>query len=315
MDLDRTSSGLIHPESNTLLEHPVGGSNPTLGSLGTTSLLQATDTIPLLHQYTCSHCPLTFRYKANYKRHLSTHANIRPFSCPICHKTFTRKEDVTSHLRIHSGEKPYACPVCSRKFARISDMRSHSRTHAEKSYMCSECPKKYSRRYDLNVHLKNVHRIRVPKKNNRPVPSYSGQKENTVTSSLCPSHLWELTDSDLKFSDVMLPHSQHAQCGHLQVKHADHFDFVVNNQLVCKTGVSEIASGVAVENVTCDLRQHKPGCGHLPVRHKDHIDYVVEDMLRCCEKDGMGLGVGNLENVELMDEDFRQVYAALASLP
>lgn len=81
--------------------------------------------------FTCKHCKKEFTLKGNLKRHILTHAGVKPYICAICNKGFSRKADLEIHNRVHTGEKPYECPSpsCGKRFARISDLRSHERTH------------------------------------------------------------------------------------------------------------------------------------------------------------------------------------------
>lgn len=91
--------------------------------------------------FTCKHCKKEFTLKGNLKRHILTHAGVKPYICGICNKGFSRKADLEIHNRVHTGEKPYECPApgCGKRFARISDLRSHERTHR---YVRSPIPHK-----------------------------------------------------------------------------------------------------------------------------------------------------------------------------
>ena len=114
----QNDSGFHQPLPPPSEDSPAGGSSPT-GSRSGGAL------------YTCKECSKQFTLKGNLKRHLLTHAGVKPFKCHTCNKGFSRKADLEIHQRVHTGEKPYPCPhvQCGKRFARISDLRSHERTH------------------------------------------------------------------------------------------------------------------------------------------------------------------------------------------
>lgn len=98
-------------------------------------------------------------------------------------------------------------------------------------------------------------------------------------------------------------------CGHLSIQHGNHFDYVVNNHLVCQTSVRNIGHSKPEAKCKPD-NSHRPGCGHLPVRHRDHIDYVVEDNL-LCQQAGL---LEDADEIELLDDDFWDFYGAVGSM-
>jgi len=76
-------------------------------------------------------CSATFTARSNFKRHLTSHSNEKPFVCPYanCSKRFSRKYDLKIHYRVHTNERPYECSArsCGIRFNRISSLRNHER--------------------------------------------------------------------------------------------------------------------------------------------------------------------------------------------
>ena len=62
---------------------------------------------------TCDICPYATADRANFYRHMDTHAGIKPFVCTWagCEFRSARKAGVDSHTMSHTGERPFACPV------------------------------------------------------------------------------------------------------------------------------------------------------------------------------------------------------------
>ncbi|MCU0777878.1 MAG: hypothetical protein MUF86_09475 [Akkermansiaceae bacterium] len=87
-------------------------------------------------------------------------------------------------------------------------------------------------------------------------------------------------------------HNHNASCGHTQVKHGDHVDFVHDGHLHHQNedgSVEEHTLEVSAKNPDgCasvnhlthnDHHVHGPDCGHEAVPHGDHVDYIVEGRL------------------------------------
>lgn len=112
-------------------------------------------------------------------------------------------------------------------------------------------------------------------------------------------------------ADLALNYSKHNRsCGHLSIQHGNHRDYVVQNHLVCQDSVKKLGERQRCASKCASEVPHGPGCGHLPVRHKDHIDYVVEDNLFCQHAGWLD----DVDNIELLDDDFWEFYGAIGSL-
>ncbi|KIY44475.1 hypothetical protein FISHEDRAFT_11967, partial [Fistulina hepatica ATCC 64428] len=68
---------------------------------------------------------------------------------PNCGSTFTRRFNFRSHLRSHTEERPFVCgwPGCTKGFARSHDCKRHQALHQSKSSAnaCVGCKKTFSR--------------------------------------------------------------------------------------------------------------------------------------------------------------------------
>jgi len=87
-------------------------------------------------------------------------------------------------------------------------------------------------------------------------------------------------------------HVHGKDCGHTQIKHGDHVDFLQEGHLQHPRGsgnddhVIEISganpnactSGHECQGHDAD-HHHGPGCGHQAIPHGDHTDYIVDDHL------------------------------------
>ena len=79
--------------------------------------------------------------------------------CPFpgCNKIFNRSYNFKSHLKSHSNEKPFKCDHCSLSFARCHDLKRLIRIHdsaRQESHKCDICGKAFSRSDALNRHIR-----------------------------------------------------------------------------------------------------------------------------------------------------------------
>ncbi|CAK8691553.1 unnamed protein product [Clavelina lepadiformis] len=80
----------------------------------------------------CNLCERSFKYKTNFKAHLTTHTGERPYQYNVCEKSFSQSLYFKNHMRIHTGERNYQCEVCEKSFTQTSNLKTHMITPSEK---------------------------------------------------------------------------------------------------------------------------------------------------------------------------------------
>ncbi|KAJ8978778.1 hypothetical protein NQ317_015502 [Molorchus minor] len=102
----------------------------------------------------CPHCSVHFPNPKNFKRHVMSHSDERPFQCTLCDSSFKGKYHLTIHVKAHTGERNIQCPYCEKSFIVQSALRAHMRTHSqEKPYVCHICGKGFSHQANLKPHV------------------------------------------------------------------------------------------------------------------------------------------------------------------
>ena len=96
-------------------------------------------------QWTCKICDKTFAQNSNYKNHIRTHSDERPFVCDICCIGFKERYHLKKHqLFKHSTELKEECRVCGKRFKDSTAVRAHERIHSDvRPYACRRCGKTF----------------------------------------------------------------------------------------------------------------------------------------------------------------------------
>nr|CAD7459957.1 unnamed protein product [Timema tahoe] len=90
--------------------------------------------------FICEICGQAYKHKTALDVHVGMHNGINPFSCPYCNKAFTQKGALQRHLPIHTGEAPYQCELCGKRFVHHTSFNMHTLAHTgQKSYKCAVC--------------------------------------------------------------------------------------------------------------------------------------------------------------------------------
>ena len=117
---------------------------PTVASVGSdvnTSKHQATSA-----QWSCPICAKHFSQNSNFRNHVRTHSDERPYVCVVCLIGFKERYHLKKHMLFkHSpGQLNEACRHCSKRFKDLTAVRAHERTHSDaRPYSCSRCAKSF----------------------------------------------------------------------------------------------------------------------------------------------------------------------------
>ena len=104
----------------------------------------------------CHHCGNRYRREAGLRQHLaSAHSNHRDFHCFHCGKGFTTQTRLTQHIRIHTGSKPFKCKLCEYKSNRADNVL---------------------------IHVRKVHKVRNPSRNEDIITVFEELQDNDFKS-------------------------------------------------------------------------------------------------------------------------------------
>lgn len=95
--------------------------------------------------WTCQHCNKVFTQNSNYKNHMRTHSDERPFVCEICNIGFKERYHLKKHVLFkHTTDLKEKCRVCGKCFKDTTAVRAHERIHSEvRPYSCPLCGKTF----------------------------------------------------------------------------------------------------------------------------------------------------------------------------
>jgi len=97
-------------------------------------------------QWFCPVCRKTFSQKSNFRNHVRTHSDERPFVCLVCLIGFKERYHLKKHtLFKHSpGQLNETCQQCGKRFKDLTAVRAHERTHSNvRPYGCTRCDKTF----------------------------------------------------------------------------------------------------------------------------------------------------------------------------
>jgi len=114
-------------------------SQTSVHALALTTVVTAKD------KWTCEVCGKIFAHTSNYKNHIRTHSDERPFVCHVCSIGFKERYHLKKHtLFKHTGELNEVCRRCGKRFKDSTAVRAHERIHSDaRPYTCQRCGKAF----------------------------------------------------------------------------------------------------------------------------------------------------------------------------
>ena len=77
----------------------------------------------------CGNCDYVTMNRGNFKRHIMTHGNIRPFKCHMCPFSASQKTHLNKHMRYHCGNREFQCDLCSYNCSDKANFNRHKNLH------------------------------------------------------------------------------------------------------------------------------------------------------------------------------------------
>ena len=161
-------------------------------------------------KWTCEVCGKTFAHTSNYKNHIRTHSDDRPFVCHVCSIGFKERYHLKKHtLFKHTGELNEACRRCGKRFKDSTAVRAHERIHSDaRPYTCQRCGKAFKTSECLWHH---DHRSKTC---GRPRHAVDGP---TVSSATCQTAV-QSGDSLARLTELLDQSNCHAYVTNVDVK-------------------------------------------------------------------------------------------------
>ncbi|GIY64916.1 uncharacterized protein CDAR_483102 [Caerostris darwini] len=135
--------------------------------------------------FPCSYCHKSFNSITDINRHMSFHADIRPFKCPYCSYCSRTNSQLKVHMMRHEGIKHYMCQICNYNGVTQSDLNRHlkTRTHLLRSRnVCACCGTGFHTRSLSDEHYKSCH-LSANSGNNNQDQNSKNQSELTNKTS------------------------------------------------------------------------------------------------------------------------------------
>ncbi|XP_054712293.1 zinc finger protein 236-like [Uloborus diversus] len=133
--------------------------------------------------FPCSYCHKSFNSITDINRHMSFHADIRPFKCPYCSYCSRTNSQLKVHMMRHEGIKHYMCQICNYNGVTQSDLNRHlkTRTHLLRSRnVCACCGTGFHTRSLSDEHYKSCH---LSANSNNQDQNSKNQQETSSKSS------------------------------------------------------------------------------------------------------------------------------------
>jgi len=152
----------------------------------------------------CPHCPKTYKWETDFRRHLERHKNER-FKCDECDKEFAEKRGLRHHIKVEHLNIKKKCDMCDFEANCIQTLKAHKlKMHEpENLFKCKFCKYRTPRKGDLRRHLKDRH-LKLRQYACPHCDFLSSRKSNLQTHMkkqhiICENcQYWSLTKGDYK---------------------------------------------------------------------------------------------------------------------
>ena len=91
--------------------------------------------------FDCEVCFKSFDRIRNFKRHIISHAETKPFECIICCQTYSSGELLRYHMPMHNL-RPFNCTICHKRYKTAVEVEKHTlgthekKGHEKKGHQC-----------------------------------------------------------------------------------------------------------------------------------------------------------------------------------
>ena len=87
------------------------------------------DPFPKPPKHECTICGKKWRTMSEFKSHVATHSDERPFICEICGQAYKHKAALDIHVGMHNGINPFSCTFCNKAFTQKGALQRHLPIH------------------------------------------------------------------------------------------------------------------------------------------------------------------------------------------
>uniref|UniRef100_A0A0A9Z6T1 Zinc finger protein 57 n=1 Tax=Lygus hesperus TaxID=30085 RepID=A0A0A9Z6T1_LYGHE len=118
----------------------------------------------------CGICPFKGKETLSIIEHMKTH-RFKTHACCICALVLSSEEELSRHLGSHKREVPHICSYCHHGFFRLSSLQGHK--CLKKPKLCQHCSEPYRSKNALKKHIRDNHKMEIPKKRHCPHCDFS----------------------------------------------------------------------------------------------------------------------------------------------
>ncbi|KAL4703831.1 hypothetical protein ACJJTC_016798 [Scirpophaga incertulas] len=128
--------------------------------------------------YSCPICNRQYSEKYMVMKHLNQHFSSVFHACKICNKIYSHRNRLVEHMKVHNEVRPFVCSFCSKGFTKNYLLKQHLNVHTgQKPFKCTVCPKTFASDPNLRKHLRNIHDVRLERRNITNENKYHNRNE------------------------------------------------------------------------------------------------------------------------------------------